>query len=56
MELAREYDKSGRIPDAIKAGRKALALAVEEHNNSLASQIEELLANYQREEGSAKYP
>ena len=54
VELAREYDKSGRIPDAIKADQKALDLAEEEHNNSLASQIEELLANYQREESSAK--
>jgi Flp pilus assembly protein TadD len=56
VELAREYEKTGRISNAIKTDRKALDLAVGEHNDSLASQIEGLLANYQREEGSAKNP
>jgi Flp pilus assembly protein TadD len=56
VELAREYEKTGRVSEAIKTDRKALDLAVGAHNDSLASQIEGLLASYQREEGSAKNP
>jgi len=48
-ELARAYDKTSRPSQAVDAEQKALDLAVEQHNDELATNLRKLLERYQQQ-------
>lgn len=53
-ELAKAYDKTGRAVDAVEAERKALDLAVADHNEELAANLRKLLERYQQDSAKAQ--
>jgi Flp pilus assembly protein TadD len=53
-ELARAWDHTGRSAQAVEAERKALDLAVQEHNDELAASLRKLLDRYQQDSAKAR--
>ncbi|MGD0628200.1 MAG: tetratricopeptide repeat protein [Terracidiphilus sp.] len=55
-ELARAFDKTGRPAEAVQTARKALDLAVEEHDEPVAASLRQVLARYERDSASVQKP
>jgi tetratricopeptide (TPR) repeat protein/Tol biopolymer transport system component len=53
-ELARAWDHTGRSAQAVEAERKALDLAMQEHNDELAANLRKLLERYQQDNANAQ--
>jgi Flp pilus assembly protein TadD len=53
-ELARAWDHTGRSAQAVEAERKALDLAMQEHNDELAANLRKLLERYQQDNAKAQ--
>jgi Flp pilus assembly protein TadD len=53
-ELAKTYHKLGRTAEAIQAVRQALDLAVQNHEDSLAKDLQAILDRYQRDSAQAQ--
>jgi Flp pilus assembly protein TadD len=53
-ELARTYDNTGRSVQAVDAERKAVDLAVQEHNEELATNLRKILGRYEQDSAKAQ--
>jgi Flp pilus assembly protein TadD len=53
-ELAKAYDKQGKSQQAVELERKAVDLAVQEHNDDLAANLRKILDRYEQDGSKAQ--